>query len=74
MTKIKKKVDVMKKVRNFLKVKVMTGRITKYELRTPRELGDIQNLAKNIIFVIKIMFFVNSLISIFKEGTFRHAR
>ena len=49
MVKITKKVDIMKKFRFFPKVKVMIGTVTKYELLTPRELEDIQNLAKTFL-------------------------
>ena len=65
MVKITKKVDIMKKFRFFQKVKVMIGTVTKYELLTPRELEDIQNLAKTFFLLQKKKFFVNSLIFIF---------
>ena len=65
MVKIMKKVDIMKKFRFFPKVKVMIGTVTKYELLTPRELEDIQNLAKTFLFRKK-KFSVNSSSFLFK--------
>ena len=56
MVKITKKVDIMKKIRFFPKVKVMIGRVTKYELRTPRELKVIQKLAKTVFLIEKKVF------------------
>ena len=56
MVKITKKVDIMKKFRFFPKVKVMIGTVTKYELLTPRELEDIQNLTKTFFLLQKKVF------------------
>ena len=54
MVKITKKVDIMKTFRFFPKVKVMIGRVTKYELRTPRELKVIQKLPKTFFMIKKV--------------------
>ena len=59
VVKIEKKVDVMKK--KIPKLNGICGMVTKYELRTPRELGAIRNLKKIIS--------VNSLILSFKTTT-----
>ena len=56
MVKITKKVDIMKKKQNFLKVKVITHRLTKYELRTPRELQAIEKPLKKRFCLTKTFF------------------
>ena len=43
----------MKKKSTFPKIKIMTGRVTKHELLTPRELEVIQNLAKTFFLLYK---------------------
>ena len=53
MTKINKKNRCHEKKSTFPKVKVMIGRVTKYELLTPRELEDIPNLAKTFFSIKK---------------------
>ena len=42
-----KKIDLTKKIQNFPKVKPISGISSKAQPQAPRELGEIQNLAKN---------------------------
>ena len=61
VAKIEEEKKVMKNIYFFQKLFDVCGTVTKYELRTPPELGAIRILAK-IIFFRKKMISVNSLI------------
>ena len=66
MVEIQKNIDATKKMTFSPNYIVMIGRVTKYELLTPRELGDIYKKPNPFFLQQKKKGFVNSLIFIFK--------